>query len=113
MGDKCDMSQPCALAAQKANCIPGCITGSVASRAREGMLSLCSTLVRPPGALCPALGSPAQDRHGPVGAGPEEAAEMVRGLRQLCYGERLRGLGVFSLEKRRLRGDLSLLKGGW
>ena len=43
---KWGISQQCALAAQKANCIPGCTKSSVASRLREVNLHLCSVLVR-------------------------------------------------------------------
>ena len=47
MDGKLDISQQCALTAQKANCLLGCTKGSVASRLMEVILPLYSALVRP------------------------------------------------------------------
>ena len=66
-----DTSQQCALAAQKINCILGCIKRVVASRLREMILPLCAGEASP-GVLCPDVKSSVQERCGPVGACPEE-----------------------------------------
>lgn len=47
--------------------------------------------------------------HEAVGASPEEATEVLQGLEALCSGARLRELGMFNLEKRRLKGELTVV----
>jgi len=114
--EKLNMTRQHALTAQKANRILGCIKSSMASRSRGGgsALLLHSGETRP-GVLCSALEPSAQERYGPVGAGPEEATEMIRGLEHLCCEERLTELGLLSLEKKAPGTPycgLPLLKGG-
>ena len=58
VNEKINMSWQYALAAQQTNCTLGCIPSSVASRSREGILPLCSALVRPHWESCVQLWSP-------------------------------------------------------
>ena len=90
-----------------ANHTPGCTQSSMASRSREGILPFCSTLVRPHLESWVQLWSPQHRKDMDLG-------ERVRWrLQRWSEGwstspmRKCWELGLFSLEKRRLRGDLT------
>ena len=94
------------LAKNKANLMLGIIIRGVLYKSSEVISKLCRSYVRPHLEYCIQFWSPINGKDGDMLEGVQRrVTKIIPSLRNL-YEERLKRLGMFSLKRRRLKGDM-------
>ena len=100
-------SLQCAKAAAKANQVLGQIARGITYRDKDTFLRLYKTYVRPHLEYCQAAWSPWLEGDKKVLEKVQERAlRMISNLKGKCYEDRLKEVGMTTLEERRRRGDM-------
>jgi len=93
-------SQQCALAAKRANHVLGSIKHSIANQLREEIVPLCAALVWPHLKYCVQFWVPQYKKDFKLlECVQRRAIKIVKGLEGKTCQERLRSLGLFTLEE--------------
>ena len=100
-------SRQCLMTKNKANSMLGIINRVVLYKSSEVISKLYRSYVRPHLEYCIPFVTPTNVKDADMLEGVQKrATKMIPSLRNLPYEERLKRLGMFSLRRRRLRGDM-------
>ena len=107
ISDDLKWSNHCVQAYTKANRVLGMINRTIRSRDKRILLSLYKSLVRPHLEYCSPAWSPHYKKDKQLLEKVQHRfTRMIPGLKNLEYEQRLKSLGIWSLEERRNRADL-------